>query len=37
MSIRIAGFFDHQYIQKGLTDLLDFLGRNSNQGCEIKN
>ena len=34
MSNRIADFFDHQYLQKGLMDLLDFLSRNSNQGCD---
>ena len=34
MSNQIAGFFDHQYLQKGLMDLLDFLSRKSNQECD---
>ena len=34
MSNWIAGFFDHQYLQKGLMDLLDFLSRKSHQGCD---
>ena len=34
MSNQIAGFFDHQYLQKGLMDLLDFLSRKSHQGCD---
>ena len=31
LSSWIAGFFDHQYLQKELNDLLDFLRRNSHQ------
>ena len=34
MSNWIAGFFDHQYLQRGLMDLLDFLSRKSNQGFD---